>query len=410
VTRNFSPDDPELANLLSQEERRQEETITLIPSENYCSADVEKAVGSCLANKYAEGYPGRRYYQGNKIIDEIELLATTRLKRLFNINYVNVQPYSGSPANAAVYFALLNPGEKIMGLSLSSGGHLTHGHPNITFSGKYFSSVQYHVEDNGWINYEKLEDLVQVEKPKILVAGTTSYPRILDFEKFRKIADGVGAFLLADISHIAGLVVAGVHPTPVGLADVIMTTTHKTLRGPRGAVLMTGNEEIAQKIDRAVFPGLQGGPHENTIAAMAVMAKENATPEFKKYGEQIVKNAKALAKTLTSNGIDLVTGGTDNHLMVIDLRNLNLTGKDVAEKLEEAGIVTNKNAIPGDPQPPAITSGIRLGTPAITTRGMKEKEMELIGQWISGIINGKLDEKKVAVEVKKLCLKFPIEL
>jgi glycine hydroxymethyltransferase len=410
VTRNFSPDDPELANLLSQEERRQEETITLIPSENYCSADVEKAVGSCLANKYAEGYPGRRYYQGNKIIDEIELLATTRLKRLFNINYVNVQPYSGSPANAAVYFALLNPGEKIMGLSLSSGGHLTHGHPNITFSGKYFSSVQYHVEENGWINYEKLEDLVQVEKPKILVAGTTSYPRILDFEKFRKIADGVGAFLLADISHIAGLVVAGVHPTPVGLADVIMTTTHKTLRGPRGAVLMTGNEEIAQKIDRAVFPGLQGGPHENTIAAMAVMAKENATPEFKKYGEQIVKNAKALAKTLTSNGIDLVTGGTDNHLMVIDLRNLNLTGKDVAEKLEEAGIVTNKNAIPGDPQPPAITSGIRLGTPAITTRGMKEKEMELIGQWISGIINGKLDEKKVAVEVKKLCLKFPIEL
>lgn len=410
MTRNFSPDDPELANLLSQEERRQEETITLIPSENYCSADVEKAVGSCLANKYAEGYPGRRYYQGNKIIDEIELLATTRLKRLFNINYVNVQPYSGSPANAAVYFALLNPGEKIMGLSLSSGGHLTHGHPNITFSGKYFSSVQYHVEENGWINYEKLEDLVQVEKPKILVAGTTSYPRILDFEKFRKIADGVGAFLLADISHIAGLVVAGVHTTPVGLADVIMTTTHKTLRGPRGAVLMTGNEEIAQKIDRAVFPGLQGGPHENTIAAMAVMAKENATPEFKKYGEQIVKNAKALAKTLTSNGIDLVTGGTDNHLMVIDLRNLNLTGKDVAEKLEEAGIVTNKNAIPGDPQPPAITSGIRLGTPAITTRGMKEKEMELIGQWISGIINGKLDEKKVAVEVKKLCLKFPIEL
>jgi len=371
---------------------------------------VEKAVGSCLANKYAEGYPGRRYYQGNKIIDEIELLATTRLKRLFNINYVNVQPYSGSPANAAVYFALLNPGEKIMGLSLSSGGHLTHGHPNITFSGKYFSSVQYHVEENGWINYEKLEDLVQVEKPKILVAGTTSYPLILDFEKFLKIADGVGAFLLADISHIAGLVVAGVHPTPVGLADVIMTTTHKTLRGPRGAVLMTGNEEIAQKIDRAVFPGLQGGPHENTIAAMAVMAKENATPEFKKYGEQIVKNAKALAKTLTSNGIDLVTGGTDNHLMVIDLRNLNLTGKDVAEKLEEAGIVTNKNAIPGDPQPPAITSGIRLGTPAITTRGMKEKEMELIGQWISGIINGKLDEKKVAVEVKKLCLKFPIEL
>ena len=410
MTRNFSPDDPELANLLSQEERRQEETITLIPSENYCSSDVEKAVGSCLANKYAEGYPGRRYYQGNKIIDEIELLATTRLKRLFNINYVNVQPYSGSPANAAVYFALLNPGEKIMGLSLSSGGHLTHGHPNITFSGKYFSSVQYHVEENGWINYEKLEDLVQVEKPKILVAGTTSYPLILDFEKFLKIADGVGAFLLADISHIAGLVVAGVHPTPVGLADVIMTTTHKTLRGPRGAVLMTGNEEIAQKIDRAVFPGLQGGPHENTIAAMAVMAKENATPEFKKYGEQIVKNAKALAKTLTSNGIDLVTGGTDNHLMVIDLRNLNLTGKDVAEKLEEAGIVTNKNAIPGDPQPPAITSGIRLGTPAITTRGMKEKEMELIGQWISGIINGKLDEKKVAVEVKKLCLKFPIEL
>lgn len=400
--------DKKIAELIAEEKKRQETVLEMIPSENYASKDVLAATGSILANKYSEGYPGKRYYQGNKIIDEIENLAIERFKKLFNVKFVNVQPYSGSPANAAVYFALLEPGDKIMGLALSSGGHLTHGHPRITFSGKYFTSVQYSVEENGWIDYDKLEEQVKREKPKILVCGTTSYPRTLDFERFGKIVKSVGAYLLADISHIAGLVVAGVHPSPFPYADVVMTTTHKTLRGPRGAVLMTNDEELAKKIDRAVFPGLQGGPHDNVTAAIAVAAEEAAAPEFKKYGEQIIKNAKALAEELTKNGIDLVSGGTDNHLMVIDLRKLNLTGKDIAEKLEAAGIVTNKNAIPNDPLPPAITSGIRLGTPAITTRGMKEDEMKLIGQWIAGIIKGDLQTGDVNEKVKALCKKFPI--
>ena len=379
----------------------------MIPSENYVSKAVLEATGSILSNKYSEGYPGKRYYQGNKIVDEIETLAIERFKKLFGVGYVNVQPYSGSPANAAVYFALLNPGDKIMGLALSSGGHLTHGHPNITFSGKFYTSVRYSVEEDGYINYDKLAQLVQSERPKILVCGTTSYPRTLDFKRFSEIAKSVNAYLLADISHIAGLVVAGVHPSPVGYADVIMTTTHKTLRGPRGAVLMTNNEELSKKIDRAVFPGLQGGPHENVIAAMAIAAQEAATPEFGEYGKQIVENARVLAETLINNDMNLVSGGTDNHLIVIDLRKTGKTGKDVALELEEAGIVTNKNAVPFDPQPPAVTSGVRLGTPAITTRGMKEKEMKLIGMWIAGIILGKLDKKTVAEEVKSLCQKFP---
>lgn len=400
--------DKQIAALMAAEEKRQSEVLEMIPSENYASKAVLEATGSILANKYSEGYPGKRYYQGNKIIDEIESLAIERFKKLFGVGYVNVQPYSGSPANAAVYFALLNPGDKIMGLALSSGGHLTHGHPKITFSGKYFNAVQYAVEDDGRINYEELADLAKKEQPKILVCGTTSYPRTLDFEKFSEIAKSVNAYLLADISHIAGLVVAGVHPSPVGYADIIMTTTHKTLRGPRGAVLLTNDEELAKKIDKAVFPGLQGGPHENVIAAMAVAAAEAATPAFKKYGEQVVKNAKVLSETLLKNSIDLVSGGTDNHLMVIDLRETSRTGKDVASELEEAGIVTNKNAIPGDPLPPAITSGIRLGTPAITTRGMKEPEMELIGNRIAGIITGKLEKESVAKEIKSLCQKFPV--
>lgn len=400
--------DQEIFDLIAKEEKRQEEVLEMIPSENYVSKAVLEATGSVLSNKYSEGYPSKRYYQGNKIIDEIESLAIERFKKLFGVNFVNVQPYSGSPANAAVYFALLEQGDKIMGLALSSGGHLTHGHPKITFSGKYFNSVQYFVEENGWIDYEKLAKQVLVEKPKILVAGTTSYPRVLEFKKFRKIADSVGAYLLADISHIAGLVVGGVHESPVGIADVIMTTTHKTLRGPRGAILMTNNDEISKKIDRAVFPGLQGGPHENVIAAMAVAAAEADLPAFKEYAHQIVKNAKVLAQTLIKNNLDLVTGGTDNHLMVIDLRKLNLTGKDIALKLEEAGIVTNKNAVPNDPQPPAITSGIRLGTSAITTRGMKEKEMELIGNWISDVIYDKREISKIKKEIVELCKGFPI--
>lgn len=393
--------------LIAEEKKRQRETITLIPSENYCSLDVEKAVGSCLGNKYAEGYPQKRYYQGNKFVDQIEQLAIDRAKKLFGVKFANVQPYSGSPANAAVYFALLNPGDKIMGLALSYGGHLTHGHPKITFSGRFFTSVQYTVEENGIIDYEKLAELVKKEQPKLLICGTTSYPRKLDFQKFSKIAKSVNALLLADISHIAGLVVAGVHESPVGYADIIMTTTHKTLRGPRGAILMTNDEEIAKKIDRAVFPGLQGGPHINTIAGIAVALHEAATTSFKKYGQQIVKNAKILAETLIKNKLDLVSGGTENHLMVIDLQKLNLSGKDIAFKLEEAGIVANKNAVPNDPQPPSISSGIRLGTPAVTTRGMKEKEMKIIGNAIADIILNRKSPKVVKKQIAKLCKQFP---
>jgi glycine hydroxymethyltransferase len=369
---------------------------------------VEKAVGSCLGNKYAEGYPGKRYYQGNKIVDRIEQLATDRAKKLFGVGFANVQPYSGSPANAAVYFALLNPGDKIMGLALSSGGHLTHGHPKITFSGRFYSSVQYTVEEEGIIDYDKLARHVLLEKPKILVAGTTSYPRILDFKKFKEIAARAGAYLLADISHIAGLVVVGVHPSPVGYADVIMTTTHKTLRGPRGAIILTDNEEIAQKIDRAVFPGLQGGPHLNTIAGIAVALGQAQSPKFRKYGKQIVNNAQALARVLLENNLNLVSGGTDNHLMVVDLRGQGLSGKEAAEKLEEAGIVVNKNAVPGDPLPPAVTSGLRLGTPAATTRGMKEREMKIIGTAIAQVIFNKKPPKKVKEIILDLCRKFPV--
>lgn len=359
----------------------------MIPSENYSSPAVREAVGSVLMNKYSEGYPGKRYYQGNKFADEVENLAIERLKKLFGVPYVNVQPYSGSPANAAVLFALLEPGDKIMGLALSSGGHLTHGHPKVTFSGRYFNSVQYTVEKDGFIDYDKLATQVKKEKPKLLICGTTSYPRTLDFAKFKTIADSVGAYLLADISHIAGLVVGGVHPSPVPYADVVMTTTHKTLRGPRGAVLMTKDPEIADKIDKAVFPALQGGPHDNTVAGIAVMAKEANTNEFRAYAKQIVANAKVLAKTLTDNNIDLISGGTDNHLMVIDLTGKKLPGNVVAVALEEAGMVANKNAVPGDPLPPFYSSGIRLGTPSLTTRGMRVKEMQKIGNWISQVIS-----------------------
>lgn len=429
--------DPEVYKLIREEGKRQTETLQMIPSENHTSKAVLEAVGSILSNKYAEGYPAKRYYQGNKIVDEIENLAINRLKKLFDVSYVNVQPYSGSPANSAVYFALLTPGDTIMGLSLSSGGHLTHGHPEVTFSGKYFRSIQYSMDKNGFIDYDAVLALAKKEKPKIIVCGTTSYPRLLDFKKFRKIADEVGAYLLADISHIAGLVVGAVHESPVGIADIVMTTTHKTLRGPRGAILMTNNPELAEKIDKAVFPGLQGGPHEDTIAAIAVMAKEASTSKFKSYAKQIVINAKALAEVLLKNEIDLVSGGTDNHLMVIDLKNRKLPGNLVALALEYAGIVANKNAVPNDPLPPYYSSGIRLGTPGVTTRGMKVSEMKKIGLWISQVISEvepytdvqiMLDKEKrinyskqatakisrnkkikqIAKEVKSLCKHFPI--
>lgn len=432
--------DPAIARLINQEAKRQKEVLEMIPSENYASAAVREAIGSVLTNKYSEGYPHKRYYQGNQFIDGVEDLAIERAKKLFGVPHVNVQPYSGSPANSAVYFALLNPGDTIMGLKLSGGGHLTHGHPGVTFSGKYFRSVQYDVTEDGLIDLEYVAALAKKEKPAIIVVGTTAYPRIYDWKAWRAICDSVRALFLADISHIVGLIVGGVHPSPVRFADVVMTTTHKTLRGPRGALLMVTGEGLkkdpamGEKIDRAVFPGLQGGPHDNVTAAIAVALKEAATGAFRRYAKQIVTNANVLAKILTAEGFTLTTGGTDNHLMVVDLRPQNVIGNIVAEALEVAHIVVNRNSVPHDPNPPFYPSGIRLGTPAITTRGMKEKEMKQIGKWIAQVIRevshyrlpdakeergkylanvrGELLKNKtllaIAKEVKVLCKRFPV--
>lgn len=412
--KNLEKVDPKVAALIKLEEERQEKTLMMIPSENYASKAVLEAMGSVFQNKYAEGYPGRRYYQGQEWVDKTENLAIDRAKKLFGVPHVNVQPYSGSPANAAVYFALLNRDDKIMGLELGSGGHLTHGHPKITFSGKYFESVRYQVGNDGLIDYDQLEAMALREKPKIIVAGTTSYPRILDFSRFAQIADRAGAYLMADIAHIVGLVIAGVHPSPIPWADIITTTTHKSLRGPRGAMIMVTkkglgkDKDLGKKIDRAVFPGLQGGPHENNIAAIAVALKEAERESFKQYGRQIVKNASFLAGELVKRGLEIVSGGTDNHLMVIDLRNKGVGGKEAAERLEAAGIVVNANSIPFDPNPPLSPSGIRLGTPALTTRGMKEAEMAQIAGWIVKVINDPSSVAKVRQEVEQLTKCFPI--
>ncbi len=406
--------DKKIKSLIDLEKSRQDNTLMLIPSENYVSRAVEAAVGSSLSNKYSEGYPNKRYYQGQEFVDQVETLAQDRAKELFNVPHANVQPYSGSPANAAVYFNLLNPGDTIMGLKLNSGGHLTHGHPNITLSGKFYKSVQYEVNSKGLIDYKQLEKLAQETKPAIIVAGTTAYPRTLNFRKFASIANSVNAYLLADISHIAGLVVAGTHTSPATHAHIITTTTHKTLRGPRGAIIMVTNKglkkdsELTKKIDRAVFPGLQGGPHINTIAGIAVTLKEASKAKFKKYGHQIVKNAKALAQTLMDNQIHIVTNGTDNHLMVADLTPLNLKGKAGAILLEKAGIVTNYNTIPHDPNPPFNPSGIRLGTPAVTSRGMKEPQMRYVGKLIADVLKGDIKIDQAKKEVTDLCKKFPI--
>ena len=380
-----------ILKLIQKEEARQNSQVQLIPSENFISEPVKLALGSCLSNKYAEGYPGKRYYQGNSIVDEIENIAIERGKKLFGVEHLNVQPYSGSPANAEVLMALVSPGEKISGLKLSAGGHLTHGHPKITFSGKYYESVQYEVNEEGRIDYDEVYQLIDQSRPKLIFAGTTAYPWMIDWEKFRKIADGVGAWLVADVSHIAGLIVGGVHPSPVPFADIITSTTHKTLRGPRGAVIgitkrgLEKDIDLAKKIDRAVFPGMQGGPHLNTIAAMAVAFEQDSRPEFKIYTEQIIKNAKVLAETLKSEGIKVF--GTENHLMVVDV-GLG-KGKEMAEKLEENGIIVNANTIPHDQAGPLKPSGIRLGTPAMTTKGWKEKEFEEIGERIGKIINNR---------------------
>lgn len=387
-----APGDLEISKLINLEAARQRDVLEMIPSENYTSPAVRKAVGSVLTNKYSEGYPRKRYYQGNRYIDEIEELAIERAKKLFDVPHANVQPYSGSPANSAVYMALLKPGDTIMGLKLTAGGHLTHGHPDVTFSGTFYRSVQYDVDKNGFIDMDYVAALAKREKPKMIVVGTTAYPRIFDWKRWREIADSVGAYFLADISHIAGLIAGGVHPSPATYADVLMATTHKTLRGPRGALLMvTGpglvrDPRMGEKIDKAVFPGLQGGPHDNVTAAIAVCLHEASQPAFKRYIKQIVANAKILAETIQQQGCTLSTGGTDNHLMVVDLRPQGVIGNIAAEALEVAGIVVNRNSVPHDPNPPFYPSGIRLGTPAITSRGMKEKEMKQIGEWIVTVI------------------------
>jgi len=403
-----------ISDLISKEEKRQRDTIMLIPSENYASKAVRNAVGSILMNKYSEGYSGKRYYQGNKIVDEIETFTIEKAKELFKVEHVNVQPYSGSPANAEVLFALLNYGDKIMGLKLSSGGHLTHGHPDITFSGKYFTSVQFGTDD-GVINYDEVEELAKRERPKLMIIGSTAYPLIFDWERLGAIADAIGAWFVADISHVAGLILSDVYPSPVAYCHVVTTTTHKTLRGPRGAIIMVTSKgikkdsELPGKIDRAVFPGLQGGPHNNTTAGIAIALSEAERPSFKEYGRQVVANAKLLAELLKKGGLTIVTGKTECHLIVVDLRPLGVSGSVIAQALEDAGIIVNKNSVPNDSAPPYRPSGIRLGTPAITTRGMKEKEMKIIAKWILEVVKNSADEKlqhDIAYKVKNLCSKF----
>lgn len=381
----------QILKLIDEEEKYQKETIRLIPSENFVSEAVKRALSSDLSNKYAEGYPGRRYYQGNKFIDEIENLTIERGKRLFGVEHMNVQPYSGSPANAAILMALLEPGDKICGMKLSAGGHLTHGHPRITFSGKFFESVQYDVNNEGKIDYEALGEIVEREKPKLIFCGGTAYPWKIDWQRFSEIASRVNAYLIADIAHIAGLIVGGVHENPVDFVDVISSTTHKTLRGPRGAFIgvtkkgLKRDLELVKKIDKAVFPGLQGGPHMNVIAAMAVAFEEASHPEFREYAEQIIRNAEALKRGLEMGGA-LRIFGTENHLLVVDCGFEK--GKKMAVKLEEMGIIVNANTIPHDEASPFKPSGIRIGTPAMTTKGWKEKEFEEVGERIGKMIVG----------------------
>lgn len=399
--------DPEIYNAIKGERIREETTLELIASENFTSLAVLEAQGSLLTNKYAEGYPKRRYYGGCQWVDVVEQLAIDRAKTLFKAEHANVQPHSGSQANMAVYFAVLNPGDTVLGMNLSHGGHLTHGSP-VNISGKYFKFVSYGVNpETETIDYDQVRDIAKETRPKLIVAGASAYPRIIDFEKFSQIAKEVGALLMVDMAHIAGLVAAEIHPSPVPWSDFVTTTTHKTLRGPRsGLILCKAN--YAKDIDRAIFPGTQGGPLMHIIAAKAVALKEAMTPEFRNYQNQIVKNAKALAETLLAKGLRLVSGGTDNHLMLVDLRPFGLTGKEAEKLLEEIGITVNKNAIPFDPQPPTITSGIRIGTPAVTTRGMKEEEMKEIGDIIAKCLKKEEDKEALKGRVKALCEAYPL--
>jgi glycine hydroxymethyltransferase len=401
--------DPEIAELILAEERRERDSIRLIPSENYVSAAVLAATGSVLTNKYSEGYAGKRYYEGQQIIDPLETLAIERAKALFGAEHANVQPYSGSPCNLAVYLAFLKPGDTVMGMSLPHGGHLTHGW-NVSITGKFFRSVQYEVRrDTGRIDYDQVRDIAKRERPKLIWAGGTAVPRIIDFEAFAEVAREVDAIFAADAAHIAGLIAGGAHPSPVGLCDVMTTTTHKTLRGPRGAMFVS-KAEHASVLDRAVFPGLQGGPHNHTTAAIAVALKEASQPEFKDYAGQIVANAKALAEALVARGFDLVSGGTDNHLILVDLTNKDVPGKIAAKALDRAGIELNYNAVPFDPRKPFDPSGMRLGTPSVTTRGMGVGEMARIAEWIDTVVSNHEDEDTIArvkSEVVELCRSFP---
>lgn len=405
----LSERDPEIADWIHQEEIRETEKLRLIPSENYVSRAVLQATGSVLTNKYSEGYAGRRYYEGQQLVDRIEELAISRIKALFGAEHVNVQPYSGSPANLAVYLAFCRPHDTVMGLGLPAGGHLTHGW-NVSITGKYFNSVPYGVRAGDHrIDFAEVRRLALEHRPKLLWCGTTAYPRMLEFEKFAEIAREAGAVLCADISHISGLVVGGVHPSPIELADVVTSTTHKTLRGPRGGMILC-KEKHAKEIDRAVFPGLQGGPHNHTTAGIAVAAHEANTPEFKLYAKDVVANAKCLAEELLSRGFSLVTGGTDNHLILIDLTNKQLSGKIAAKALDRAGIVCNYNSVPFDTRRPFDPSGIRLGTPAISSRGMGPREMKALAAWMDQVVRAPDDQTllgRVAAEVKELCSGFP---
>ncbi len=406
--------DKEIFDAIKCEFSRQADQIELIASENYVSKAVLEAQGSILTNKYAEGYPNKRYYHGCEFVDKVETLAIERAKTLFNAKFVNVQPHSGSQANTAVYVALLKPNDTILGMSLDAGGHLTHG-SKVSISGKWLNSVQYGVrQDTGLIDYDEVECLALDAKPKLIIAGGSAYPRQINFARFREIADRVGAYLMVDMAHFAGLVAGGVHPNPLEFADVVTTTTHKTLRGPRGGMILTNNEEIAKKINSAIFPGTQGGPLMHVIAAKAVCFYEDLQPDFKDYAEQVILNAKVLGEVLKERGLNLVSNGTDTHLLLVDLRPKGLTGDVVAEALEKAHITCNKNAIPFDPMPPKVTSGIRVGTPAGTTRGFKEEEFTYIGNAIGDVVdalaNGNADDviKQTAQKMIALCKKFPI--
>ena len=402
--------DPEIAEAIGAETKRQQNKIELIASENFVSEAVMAAAGSTLTNKYAEGYPGKRYYGGCECVDVAENLAIERAKKIFNAGYANVQPHCGAQANMAVFFALLNPGDTVLGMNLAHGGHLTHGSP-VNMSGKWFNIVPYGVnEETMCLDYDEVEKIAVECQPKLIVAGASAYPRVIDFKRFREIADKVGAYLMVDMAHIAGLVAAGLHPNPVEYAHIVTTTTHKTLRGPRGGLILTNDEELATKINKAVFPGIQGGPLMHIIAAKAVAFKEALTPEFKAYQEQIVKNAKRMADAFTKRGVKIVTGGTDNHLMLIDVKtSFGITGKEAQLRLDDVNITCNKNGIPFDTEKPFVTSGIRLGTPAVTTRGMKEDDMEEIAELICLTLTDFEANKDAVIErVAKLIAKYPL--